>query len=135
VDVAFERFFHYEAEVRAFGAITIIVFPFILVLLESCGKHFFSLVYLHADLGQVTYLQGGAVFVDERLYVNAVELQVTVFELEIFLGENKCLLYEVVVRIIHLMATGLDEIFANVVYLCIRHKKTVPEYGTVNILF
>ena len=66
MDIVLQRFFHDEGKVRAFGAIAIEIFAFVLVLLDRGSKHLLSLVDLTADLGQIRQLQGSAVFVDQR---------------------------------------------------------------------
>ena len=101
MNILLQCFFHHKRKMRAFGAVTIIVFACILVFFKGRVKHFFCLLYLHADFGQVRKLHRCAVFVNKCLYVEAIKLQVFIFYFKTFLGKIKCLFYEIQIGIVH----------------------------------
>jgi hypothetical protein len=100
MDIVLQRLFDDEGKVRAFGAIAIEIFAFILVLLDRGRKHLLRLVDLITDLGQIRQLQRSAVFVDQGFYIDPIELKIVVFDFETILREVKGLRDEVAVRII-----------------------------------
>ena len=108
MDIVLQRFFHYEGEVRAFGAIAIVVFACVAVLFDGIGKHLFCLFDLHADLGQVSQLHGGAVLGNERFQIEPVKMKITVFYIEPFLGKVKGLFNQVGVRVVHVLVQVAD---------------------------
>jgi hypothetical protein len=95
MDTMLQRFFYHKAKVAAFGAVAIVVSAFVLVFLYGISKHLLGLVYLHANLWQVAYLQGRAILVYQVLQIHAIKLQVVVFYLKAVLGKVKSLVNKV----------------------------------------
>ena len=108
MNVVLEGFLYYKRKVGTFCAVAVIVFALVLMLFDSIGEHLFCLFDLHADLGQVSELHGGAVLVDERFQVEPVKLQIIVFYIEPFLGKVKGLVHQVGVRVIHELVQVAD---------------------------
>ena len=85
----------------AFCAVAVIVLALILMLFDSIGEHLFCLLYLHADLGQVSELHGRAMLGNKRFQIEPVKMQIAVFYIEPFLGKIKGLIHQVGVRVVH----------------------------------
>jgi hypothetical protein len=60
---------------RALGAITIKVFAFVFMLLESSIKHLLRLFDLHTDLRQIGQLHRRAVFIYQSFYIKSIEFE------------------------------------------------------------
>ena len=108
MNVVFQGFLYYKRKVGTFCAIAVIVFALVFMLFNSIGKHLFCLFDLHADLGQVGELHGCAVLGNERLQVEPIIMQITVFYVEPFLGKIKGLVHQVGVRVIHELVQVAD---------------------------
>jgi hypothetical protein len=70
------------------------------VFFERLVKHGFRLIDLHTDLGQVGDLQRCTVLVDQGFDIKAIELEISILNVEAFLGKIECLLYQVGVSVI-----------------------------------
>jgi hypothetical protein len=99
MNIAFQRFLYYKTEMRALGAITIIIFAFVFMFFECHCKHLLGLLYLHANFRQVGKLHRRAVFDDQGFQIKAIKVEVPFFYFDAFLGEMKCLFYQVKVRV------------------------------------
>src|SRR5690349_17627623 len=93
--------FHHKTEMRALGAITIKILSLIFMFLKGGRKHLLRLFYLVSDLGQVTYFQRGAIFIDQSFYSNSIKLQVAIFHFKAFLRKIESLLNKVEIGICH----------------------------------
>ena len=101
MNIVLERFFYDKREVGALGTVAIEVFPFIVMFLHCRGKHLLRLIDLLADLGQIGQLHRRSIFVNQRFQIEAIKLQVIVFDVESFLREVKGLRHQIGVRIVH----------------------------------
>jgi hypothetical protein len=111
VYIVLQSFFHYKGKMRAFGAVAIIVLPFIAVLFNSIVEHLLGLPYLHTNFGQICQLHWSPILFNEMLKVQSVEIQIRILGFKTFLGEVERLLHQIGVGIVHWALWGvvLDE--------------------------
>ena len=101
VNIVLQRFFYNEAEMRALGAIAVMVFAFVFVLFKCVLKQLLGLIDLHADLGEIRDLQRRAILIDQGFNIHIIVEQVLILQLESFLRKVEGLLYKAFISIIH----------------------------------
>lgn len=89
------------AEVAAFGAIAVVVLAAVTQRSHSPGEEVAGLFHLRTNLGQIGKLKGSTVLFDEVDQRNAVEREVTVFEVKTILGKVEGLIDQVGILIGH----------------------------------
>ena len=72
-------FFNHMREVIAFGAKTIVVRPFVVVLFDGPVEEVARFLDLIANFWEINEAKRGAVFIDQMLQGNAVKSEVIVF--------------------------------------------------------
>jgi hypothetical protein len=87
VNVVFEGFVEHEFEVGALGAIAIIVFSLVIVILKGGSEPGFGSLYVFGDLGQISELEGRTVFPDQSHEVYPVKSQFILLQRIFLLGE------------------------------------------------
>jgi hypothetical protein len=107
----FERLFHHKREMRAFGAIAIIVLAFVTMLFDGIVEHFLGFLNLHSNFGQIGQFHGGPVLFNKILEIQSVEMQIRILGFKTFLWEVERLLHQIGVGIVHwaLGGVGLGE--------------------------
>jgi hypothetical protein len=100
MDIMLQGFLHHKREMGALGAVAVEIIAFVLMLLESLGKHILGLIDLHPDFRQVRNFQRGTVFVYQRFDIKTIKMEITIFDFQTFLRKIKCLLDQVRIRVI-----------------------------------
>ena len=101
VDVVFEGFFEDEAEVAGLGAVAVVVGAFVVGLGYSDVEHALGTLYLRGYFGQIGYLEGCPVLLDDFHEGDVVEVELAVFRAEFILRKIEGLVDQIVVFIFH----------------------------------
>ena len=106
MDVLLERFLYYEGEVRALGAIAVIVLPVVPMLFDGIVEHLLSFRHLLTNFWQIGKFERSTVLIYKLLNIQAVKEKVVVSYCEVLLGEVEGLLDEIGICIVHLILDG-----------------------------
>ena len=101
VHIVFEHLLEHKAEVRALGAIAVLILPLVVGLGHRHIEQHLGLLDLLADLGQIRNLERSAVLLDDVHQVDPVPQQIVSIEFELVLGPFKGLLDQVGVFVAH----------------------------------
>ena len=101
MDVVLEGLPEHELEMGTFRTVAVMVGSLVVGLGHRHVEHSLRPLYLGGNLGQVGYLQGSPVLVDDVHHVDAVEIQFPVLHLELVLRKFKRLVNQIYVLVLH----------------------------------
>ena len=101
IDVVLERLLQHEREVRALGAIAIVIAAFIVNLGHRHIEQAFGALNLRSNLRQIGYLQRRSVLLDYVHQRNLVKIQFVVRHRKLILRKLESLLDQIDILILH----------------------------------
>ena len=97
MDIVLQSLIHHKAEMGRLGTVTICIGALVIVSLDGVVEYGLGVLYVVADLGQVSKLKRCTVLFDDIHQVYAIEEEVVVFNIELFCRKVKSLLNQVFV--------------------------------------
>ena len=103
MDVVLQGLLKYEGEVRALGAVAVVVVSLVVDLGHGHVEHPLGPLYLGGYFGQIRYLQRCAVLLDDVHHRDVVKIESPVFYAEFVLRKLEGLLDQIDVLVLHIL--------------------------------